>query len=186
LLSKERAGTGDPSDRAGAERSAIWVPIQEIVICDNCSGTGIAGAECGRDHESAAGRGNETKAMLEEKTVREKGRALLEKLSLALWASRVGKNYWSCWTSLIQDCGVNAAVEQEAKKRPEVVQLMTPSWRGTHHGTAYVLVIGTPGRFPAQADRQLHGLIPCEDSSAGKQRLGHISKQAILCCAFCW
>ena len=43
---------------------------------------------------------------------------------------------------------------------------------------AYVLIIGTTNRF--QRGKQVGtyvGMIPCEDSSAGKQRLGHISKQ---------
>ncbi len=47
-----------------------------------------AGADADADHESAAGRGNERRLSLEEKTVQRKGRALLETLSLALWASR--------------------------------------------------------------------------------------------------
>jgi transposase len=41
-----------------------------------------------------------------------------------------------------------------------------------------VLIIGTPRRF--QCGKQIAsylGLIPCEDSSAGHQRLGHITKQ---------
>jgi transposase len=54
----------------------------------------------------------------------------------------------------------------------------------THRGVgpltalAYVLIIGTPTRF--QRGKQISnyvGMIPSEDSSAGKQRLGHISKQ---------
>jgi Transposase IS116/IS110/IS902 family len=55
---------------------------------------------------------------------------------------------------------------------------------------AYVLIIGTPARF--QCGKQIGtyaGMIPCEDSSARKQRLGHISKQgsSLLCgCASCW
>jgi Transposase IS116/IS110/IS902 family len=43
---------------------------------------------------------------------------------------------------------------------------------------AYVLIIGSPERF--RCGKQIGsylGLIPCEDSSAGWQRLGHISKQ---------
>ncbi len=43
---------------------------------------------------------------------------------------------------------------------------------------AFVLIIGTPERF--QCGKQIGsyvGLIPAEDSSAGRQRLGHISKQ---------
>jgi len=41
-----------------------------------------------------------------------------------------------------------------------------------------VLIIGTPTRF--QRGKQIGtyvGMIPCEESSARKQRLGHISKQ---------
>jgi hypothetical protein len=37
-----------------------------------------------------------------KKLFSEKGRALLEKLSLAPWPVGVGKDYWSCWTSWIQ------------------------------------------------------------------------------------
>jgi transposase len=73
---------------------------------------------------------------------------------------------------------LTAAVEHEAKKRPEVVQLMTHPGVGPITGLAYVLVIGTPERFPCGKQVGSYtGLIPCEDSSAGRQRLGHISKQ---------
>jgi hypothetical protein len=73
---------------------------------------------------------------------------------------------------------LTAAVEHEANRRPEVVQLMTHPGVGPITGLAYVLVIGTPGRFPCGKQIGSYtGLIPCEDSSAGKQRLGHISKQ---------
>ena len=45
-------------------------------------------------------------------------------------------------------------------------------------GLAYVLVIGTPDRFPCGKKLGSYtGLIPEEDSSAGHQRLGHITKQ---------
>jgi len=42
-----------------------------------------------------------------------------------------------------------------------------------------VLIIGTPTRFQRgkQVDTYV-GMIPSEDSSGGKQRLGHISKQS--------
>ena len=43
---------------------------------------------------------------------------------------------------------------------------------------AFVLIIGTPGRF--RRGKQIGsyiGLVPSEDSSGGRQRLGHISKQ---------
>ncbi len=73
---------------------------------------------------------------------------------------------------------LTSAVEQEAKKRPEVLRLMTHPGVGPLTGLTYLLVIGAPERFPCgnQIGSYL-GLIPCEDSSAGRQRLGHISKQ---------
>jgi len=73
---------------------------------------------------------------------------------------------------------LTAAVEQEAKKRPESLRLMTHPSVGPLTALAYVLIIGTPTRY--QRGKQIgtyEGMIPSEDSSAGKQRLGHISKQ---------
>jgi transposase len=73
---------------------------------------------------------------------------------------------------------LTAAVEREARKWPEVLRLMTYSGVGPITALAFVLIIGTPTRF--QRGKQIGtyvGMIPCEESSAGKQRLGHISKQ---------
>jgi len=73
---------------------------------------------------------------------------------------------------------LTAAVEREARKRPEALRLMTHPGVGPLTALAYVLIIGTPTRF--QRGKQIGtyvGMIPSEDSSAGKQRLGHISKQ---------
>ena len=55
---------------------------------------------------------------------------------------------------------------------------MTHPGVGPLTALAFVLIIGTWERFPC--DKQIGnyvGMIPSEDSSAGKQRLGHISKQ---------
>src|SRR5258707_970460 len=107
------------------------------------------------------------------------GRALLEKLSLAPWASRRRKELLELLDQLDPKIAeLTAAVEQEANKRPEVVRLMTHPGVGPITGLVYVLVIGTPERFPCGKQIGSYtGLIPCEDSSAGKQRLGHLSKQ---------
>jgi len=73
---------------------------------------------------------------------------------------------------------LTAAVEREARKRPEVPRLMTHPGVGPLTALAYVLIIGTPTRFPRGKQIGAYvGMIPSEDSSAGKQRLGHISKQ---------
>ena len=73
---------------------------------------------------------------------------------------------------------LTVAVEGEARKRPEAMRLMTHPGVGPLTALAYVLIIGTPTRF--QRGKQIGtyvGMIPSEDSSAHKQRLGHISKQ---------
>jgi transposase len=107
------------------------------------------------------------------------GRALLEKLSLAPWASRRRKELLELLDQLNPKIAeLTAAVEQEANKRPEVLLLMTHPGVGPITGLVYVLVIGTPDRFPCgKKVGSYTGLIPSEDSSAGRQRLGHISKQ---------
>jgi len=107
------------------------------------------------------------------------GRAELEKLPLAPWASRRRKELLELLDRLAPSIEeLTAAVEREARKRPEVLRLMTHPGVGALTALAYVLIIGTTERF--QRGKQIGtyvGMIPTEDSSARKQRLGHISKQ---------
>jgi transposase len=109
----------------------------------------------------------------------EAGRAQLEKLPLALWAARRRKDLLELLDRMnptIQE--LTAAIEREARKWPEVLRLMTHPGVGPITALAFVLIIGTPERFPCGKQIGSYvGLIPCEDSSAGKQRLGHITKQ---------
>src|ERR1700687_4537313 len=113
------------------------------------------------------------------KLFNEQGRAQLEKLALAPWASRRRQELLELLDRMnptIEE--LTAAVEREARKRPEVLRLMTHPGVGPLTALAYVLIIGTPTRF--QRGKQIGtyvGMIPCEESSARKQRLGHISKQ---------
>jgi len=63
-------------------------------------------------------------------------------------------------------------------RSPEVQRLLTHPGVGPITGLAYVLVLGTPDRFRCGKQVASYlGLIPCEDSSADRWRLGHISKQ---------
>jgi transposase len=110
----------------------------------------------------------------------EQGRAQLEKLPSATWASRRRKDLLELLDRMnptIEE--LTRAIEQEAKKRPAVLRLMTHPGVGPLTALAFVLIIGgTPERF--KCGKQIGsyvGLIPCEDSSAGHQRLGHITKQ---------
>jgi transposase len=108
----------------------------------------------------------------------EQGRGHLEKLPLATWASRRRQDLLELLDRMNPTIELlSAAVEQEAKKRPEVLRLMTYPGVGPITGLAFVMIIGTPERFPCGKQIGSYvGLIPSEDSSAGHQRLGHISK----------
>src|SRR5437588_3407465 len=109
----------------------------------------------------------------------QQGRAKFEKLPLAFWASRRRQELLELLDRMNPTIAeLTAAVEQEAQKRPEVLRLMTHPGVGPLTALAYVLITGIPMRFPCgkQIGNYL-GMIPSEDSSAGKQRLGHISKQ---------
>ena len=107
------------------------------------------------------------------------GRAQLEKLALGTWASRRRKDLLELLDRMnptIEE--LTAAVEREARKWPEMLRLMTHPGVGPLTALAFVLIIGTPKRF--RRGKQIGsyvGLIPEEDSSAGHQRLGHITKQ---------
>lgn len=107
------------------------------------------------------------------------GRAELAKLPLAPWASRHRHELAALLDQIdpIID-ELTAAAEQEARKWPEAMRLMTHPGVGPLTALAFVLVIGTPTRFGCSKEIGSYvGLIPSEDSSGRKQRLGHISKQ---------
>lgn len=107
------------------------------------------------------------------------GRKQLQSFLLGTWASRRRQDLLQLIDQLNPTIDeLTAAVEKEAEKLPEALRLMTHPGVGPLTALAFVLIIGTPQRF--QCGKQIGsylGLIPCEDSSAGHQRLGHISKQ---------
>jgi transposase len=107
------------------------------------------------------------------------GRTQLESFRLAPWATRRRQDLLELLDRLNPSIAqLSAAIEQESEKRPEVRRLMTHPGVGPITALAFVLIIGSPDRF--RCGKQIGsyiGLIPCEDSSAGHQRLGHISKQ---------
>ena len=94
-----------------------------------------------------------------KKLFSEQGRAQLEKLALAPWASRRRQELLELLDRLnptIEE--LTAAVEREARKRPEVLRLMSHPGVGPLTALAYVLIIGTPTRFSTgQADRHVRG-----------------------------
>ena len=79
-------------------------------------------------------------------------------------------------TSKIQE--LTHALEAEVKKRSVTRQLMTHPGVGPPTALAFELVIGTPERFHCGKQIASYvGLVPEEESSGDRRRLGHISKQ---------
>ena len=109
----------------------------------------------------------------------EQGRAQLERLPLAPWACRRRKDLLELLDRMnptIED--LTRAIEREARRRSEAARLMTHPGVGPITALAFVLIIGTPQRFGCGKQIGSYvGLIPAEDSSAGHQRLGRITKQ---------
>lgn len=107
------------------------------------------------------------------------GRAQFEALALAPWAERRRHDLLEVLDQLTPKIDqLSRAVQQEAEQRPEVQRLMTHPGVGPITALAFVLILGVPERFRCgkQVGSYL-GLIPCEESSGGRQRRGHISKQ---------
>jgi len=107
------------------------------------------------------------------------GRAELESLVLARWASQRRQDLLELLDQLtpkIQE--LTRALEQEVQKRPVTQQLMKHPGVGPLTAMAFELVIGTPERFDCGKQIASYvGLVPSEESSGDRRRLGHISKQ---------
>ncbi|MGA8223544.1 MAG: IS110 family transposase [Candidatus Acidiferrales bacterium] len=110
---------------------------------------------------------------------REAGREQLEAFRLAPWASRRRRDLLELMDRLnptITD--LTQTIEQEAEKCPAAQRLMTHPGVGPLTALAFVLIIGTADRF--QCGKQIAsylGLVPLEESSGNRRRLGHITKQ---------
>jgi len=107
------------------------------------------------------------------------GRRELESLKLDPWASRRRQELLELLDRVQPQIeGLDAAVEAEALQRPEVVLLMEQRGVGPVTGLAFVLTLGPVARFGNSRQVVSYlGLNPREDSTGGRQRLGHISKQ---------
>ena len=107
------------------------------------------------------------------------GRNELESLILAPWASRRRQDLLDLLDQLtpkIQE--LTRALEEEVEKRPVTRRLMTHPGVGPLTALAFELVIGTPERFHCGKQIASYvGLVPSEESSGDRRRLGHISKQ---------
>jgi transposase len=110
---------------------------------------------------------------------RDAGREQLESFPLAPWASRRRRDLLELLDRLnptIMD--LTHTIEQEVEKCPEAQRLRTHPGVGALTALAFVLIIGRADRF--QCGKQIAsylGLVPLEESSGQRRRLGHITKQ---------
>ncbi len=107
------------------------------------------------------------------------GRAELEQLPLLPYAAERRKRLLAGLDELEAEIvELNRRVEEEVRQRPEAGRLRTHPGVGPVTALAMVLTLGPAERFGSGKQvGSYFGLIPSEDSSGGKQRLGRISKQ---------
>jgi len=110
---------------------------------------------------------------------RERGRQQLESFRLAPWASRRRRDLLELMDRLNPTIAeLSQAIEQEVEKCPAAQRLATHPGVGPLTALAFVLILGTAERF--QCGKQVAsylGLVPLEESSGNRRRLGHITKQ---------
>jgi len=107
------------------------------------------------------------------------GRAELEQLPLLPYAAARRKRLLEALDGLEAEIvELDQRAGEEARQRPEAVRLMTHPGVGPVTALAMVLTLGPAERFASGKQvGSYFGLIPSEESSGGKQRLGRISKQ---------
>src|SRR2546427_1801990 len=110
---------------------------------------------------------------------RERGRQQLESFGLAPWASRRRRDLLELLDRLNPTIAeLTQAIEQEAEKCPPAQRLRTHPGVGALTALAFVLIMGEADRFHCGKQVASYlGLVPLEDSSGNRRRLGHITKQ---------
>jgi len=108
-----------------------------------------------------------------------KGRQQLAALPLSGWYQQRRQDLFELLDQLERRIvPLNQAVQQAAEERADAQRLMTHPGVGPVVALGYVLAIGDWQRFPrGKYVASYLGLIPEEDSSSNKRRLGHITKQ---------
>jgi transposase len=108
-----------------------------------------------------------------------KGRQQFEALPLPAWTARRRQDDLELLDQLAAKTEpLDQAVLEEDCRRPEAARLTTHPGVGPVTALAFVLTIGDPGRFASSKQVASYlGLIPAENSSGGRQRLGHLTKQ---------
>ena len=107
------------------------------------------------------------------------GQKLLRELPLKPWAACRREDLLGLLAMLDEQIGkLDRAVQQAAEENRAAKLLMTQPGVGPNTALAFVLTIGDASRFPRGKQVASYlGLIPREESSGGRQKLGAITKQ---------
>jgi len=107
------------------------------------------------------------------------GQKLLRELPLKPWASCRREDLLGLLAMLDEQIGkLDGAVQQAAEEHAQAKLLMTQPGVGPNTALAFVLTIGDASRFARGKQVASYlGLIPREESSGGRQKLGAITKQ---------
>src|SRR5580765_4694150 len=114
-----------------------------------------------------------------KKLWRERGRQQLESFALAPWASRRRRDLLDLLDRLNPPIAeLTQAIEREVENYPAAQRLRTHPGVGVLTALAFVLILGDAERFRCGKQVASYlGLVPLEDSSGNRRRLGHITKQ---------
>src|ERR1039457_2926342 len=109
----------------------------------------------------------------------EAGQKMLRELPLQPWAACRREDLLELLALLNQQIGkLDEAVQKAAEEQPQAKLLLTQPGVGPNTALAFVLTIGDVSRFPRGKQVASYlGLIPREESSGGRQKLGAITKQ---------
>jgi transposase len=107
------------------------------------------------------------------------GQKMLRELALKPWAACRREDLLGLLAMLNQQVGMlDLAVQHAAEQNPQANLLMTQPGVGPNTALAFVLTLGDVSRFPRGKQVASYlGLIPREESSGGRQKLGAITKQ---------
>ncbi len=114
-----------------------------------------------------------------KKLWRERGRQQLESFVLAPWASRRRRDLLELLDRLSPVIAeLTQAIEREVENYPAAQRLRTHPGVGVLTALAFVLILGDAERFHCGKQVASYlGLVPMEESSGNRRRLGHITKQ---------
>ena len=110
---------------------------------------------------------------------RERGRQQLEAFCLAPWASRRRRDLLELMDRFNPTIAeLTQEIEREVEKYPAAQRLRTHPGVGALTALTFVLIIGKAERFGCGKQVASYlGLVPLEESSGNRRRLGHITKQ---------